>query len=104
MNQPTTIMMRATPAKVITFGRIGHWPGSFGLRPRNCDAAPSKTEFRSTWTDFGLLAIAQAAFFATAAGAGFAVTSGIGLAAAASGADAAATAGATSCGRLTRRR
>src|SRR5450755_4287283 len=62
MNHPTAIMISATPVHAMTFGRIGHCPGSFGLRPRNWDAAPSKTELRSTLTAFGLVAMASSGF------------------------------------------
>src|SRR5215217_4386033 len=48
-----------TAAQVTTFGRIGHWPGSFGFSPLNWEAAPSNTEFRSTLTDFALVAMAR---------------------------------------------
>src|SRR5947209_233202 len=58
MNQPTTTMITATPRNAIAFGSTGHWPGSLGFSPRNWEAAPSKTEFRSTLTDLGLLAMA----------------------------------------------
>src|SRR5665811_1484305 len=103
-----TIAM-ATATNVSVFGNSGHWPGSFGFSPRNCDAAPSKTEFRSTLAVLLLVAMADQVFLATTADAG----AGTGNLTAAGIADAeVATAeaaapeatGGASCGRLTARR
>src|SRR6185436_8100029 len=101
-NQPATTTKNATARKVSALGSIGHWPGSFGFSPRNCEAAPSKTEFRSTLAVFILVAMAAQVFLATAT---VAADAGA-LAAAGITAPDAACAGAdgVSCGRLMVRR
>src|ERR1700712_4648987 len=96
----------ATATKVSAFGSRGHCPGSFGFRPRNCDAAPSKTEFRSTLAVLLLVAMAQV-FLTMPAGADAVAAAGIADAAAAAArtpepaAAACDAAEGASCGRLT---
>ena len=34
---------RSAPARPASLGSVGHWPGSLGLRSRNCDAACSNS-------------------------------------------------------------
>src|SRR3990167_10980740 len=37
--QPSTSASRPAPSQDSALGSSGHWPGSFGLRPENCDCA-----------------------------------------------------------------
>src|SRR4029079_2740185 len=70
MNKPATTTRKATATKVSALGSSGHWPGSFGFSPRNCEAAPSKTEFRSTLAVFILVAMGSSGLLGDSDGGG----------------------------------